>query len=42
MEDGRKMLRAIAYLQTAELDLKLGIKGALPVSVYIDASFVHA
>jgi hypothetical protein len=36
-------LRAIAYLrQTSELDLRLGIKGALQVSVYLDASFaVH-
>ena len=43
IEDGRKLLRAIAYLQeTAKLDLRLGIKGALQASVYIDASFaVH-
>ena len=41
--DGRKLLRAISYLQeTAKLDLRLGIRGALQVSVYIDASFaVH-
>ena len=43
IEDGRKLLRAVAYLRhTSELDLRLGIKGALQVSVYIDASFaVH-
>ena len=43
IEDGKKLLRAIAYLrQTADLDLRLGIKGALQVSAYIDASFaVH-
>ena len=39
IEDGRKLLRAVAYLrQTSELDLRLGIKGVLQVSVYMDAS----
>ena len=43
IEDGRKLLRAISYMQeTAKLDLLLGITRALQVSVYIDASFaVH-